>query len=171
VHKSDAGGVRLNLETQEEVRQAYREMSARIGSEMTGGIVQRMLPGGVEIIVGGVNYPVFGPLVMVGMGGVQADLLADRAFRVPPVADAVEMIDSLRCASLLYGYRGSQPVSVAALADQIVRVGRMLEDLPEVAELDLNPVIVTARGAAAVDVRVRVAPCEASPSPLLRRLR
>ena len=84
VHKSDVGGVRLDLRTPDEVRQAYRDMSARIGPEMTGAIVQRMLPGGVEIIVGGVNYPAFGPLVMVGMGGVLADLLADRAFRVRP---------------------------------------------------------------------------------------
>lgn len=173
VHKSDVGGVRLGLKTAGDVRDAYRDMAARIGAEMTGAIVQRMLPAGVEIIIGGVTYPVFGPLVMVGMGGVTADLLADRAFRVPPVdaAAAREMIGELRCAPLLHGYRGSPPADVEALAGQVARVSRLLEDLPQVAELDLNPVIVTPQGATAVDVRVRVAPAQAPPSPLLRRLR
>ncbi|MFC4119844.1 GNAT family N-acetyltransferase [Nonomuraea zeae] len=169
VHKSDVGGVRLDLRSSEEARQAYLDMSRRLG--IRGAIVQRMLPGGVEIIVGGVNYPVFGPLVMVGMGGVMADLLADRAFRVPPVTDPAAMIGELRCAPLLHGYRGTQPADVAALAEQITRIGRLLDDLPQVAELDLNPVIVTADGATTVDARVRVAPCDPPPSPLLRRLR
>ncbi|MFB4294718.1 acetate--CoA ligase family protein [Nonomuraea sp. ATR24] len=103
--------------------------------------------------IGGVNYPAFGPLVMVGMGGVMADLLADRAFRVPPVADAAAMIEELRCAPLLHGYRGSPPVDIPALAGQLERVGRLLEDLPQVAELDLNPVVVTPEGATTVDAR------------------
>ncbi|MFG2076297.1 bifunctional acetate--CoA ligase family protein/GNAT family N-acetyltransferase [Nonomuraea maritima] len=171
VHKSEVGGVRLDLRTADDVWQAYRDMSARLGALMTGGVVQRMLPGGVEVIVGGVNYPRFGPLVMVGMGGVLADLLADRAFRIAPVVDPLDMIGELRCAPVLYGYRGSPPVDVQALAEQIVRTGRLLEDLPQVAELDLNPVIVTPEGAVAVDALVRVKPCEPPPSPLLRRLR
>ncbi|MFC7106767.1 acetate--CoA ligase family protein [Nonomuraea rubra] len=171
VHKSDVGGVRLDLRTEEQVRQAYGEMAARLGAEMTGAIVQPMLQGGVEVIVGGVSYPAFGPLVMVGMGGVLADLLADRAFRVPPVTDAAGMIEELRCAPLLHGYRGSPPVDAEALADRITRIGRLLDDLPHVAELDLNPVIVTADDAVTVDARIRVAPCEPPPSPLLRRLR
>ncbi|MEV4751183.1 GNAT family N-acetyltransferase [Streptosporangium sp. NPDC049248] len=171
VHKSEVGGVRLNLRTPDEVRRAYHDMSAQIGAEMTGAIVQRMLSGGVEIIVGGVNYSMFGPLVMVGMGGVMADLLADRVFRVPPVIDAIDMINELRCAPVLYGYRGSPPVDVPALADQVVRIGRLLEDLPQVAELDLNPVVVTSGGTATVDARIRLAPAEKPPSPLLRRLR
>ncbi|MCF6474874.1 GNAT family N-acetyltransferase [Nonomuraea sp. MG754425] len=171
VHKSEVGGVRLGLRTPDEVRRAYAEISGRLGARMTGAVVQRMSPAGVEIILGGVNYPVFGPLVMVGMGGVSADLLADRAFRVPPVTDAADMIGELRCAPLLHGYRGSPPVAADALADRIIRVGRLLDDLPQVAELDLNPVIVTPDGATAVDARIRVTPCEPPPPPLLRRLR
>ncbi|WP_245651942.1 acetate--CoA ligase family protein [Streptosporangium amethystogenes] len=167
VHKSEAGGVRLGLRTPDEVRQAYQEISERVGPDMTGAIVQRMLPAGVEIILGGVNYPAFGPLVMAGMGGV----LADRTFRVPPVTDPTDMIGELRCSPLLHGYRGSPPVNVDALADQITRIGRLLDDLPQVAELDLNPVIVTPDGATTVDARIRVAPCEPPPPPLLRRLR
>ncbi|WP_084965792.1 GNAT family N-acetyltransferase [Thermoactinospora rubra] len=173
VHKSDVGGVRLGLRTPEEVRHAYREMAEAIGPEMTGALVQPMLPAGVEIIVGGVTYPSFGPLVMAGMGGVAADLLGDRALRVPPLTaeTALDMIGELRCAPLLRGYRGRPPVDVEALARQVVGVADLLEDLPEVAELDLNPVIVTPQGAVCVDARIRLMPCEPSPSPLRRRLR
>ncbi|MEV0584529.1 GNAT family N-acetyltransferase [Nonomuraea sp. NPDC050310] len=172
VHKSDVGGVRLGLETQEQVRQAYRDMAATI-PEMSGAVVQHQLAKGVELIVGGVAYPAFGPLIMTGMGGVTADLLGDRAFRVPPLtrAEAIEMLGELRCSPLLYGYRGSEPVDVDALADQIVRVSHLLDDLPEIAELDLNPLIVTPHGVAAVDVRIRLAPAGARPSPLRRHLR
>ncbi|MET8158316.1 GNAT family N-acetyltransferase [Sphaerisporangium sp. NPDC005289] len=127
----------------------------------------------VEIIVGGVNYPAFGPLVMVGMGGVTADLLADRAFRVPPLSldAAAELIADLRCSPLLYGHRGRPKADVRSLAEQIVRVGRLLDALPEVAELDLDPVIVSPSGAVAVDARVRLAPSTPAPSPFARRLR
>lgn len=112
LHKSDAGGVRLGLRTSAEVHGAYRVMKDTIGQEMTGAIVQPMAPDGVEIIVGAVRHPSFGPLVMVGMGGVSAELLTDRAFRGPPLTrqDATEMIRELRCAPLLFGYRGRPAV-------------------------------------------------------------
>ncbi|GAA0971702.1 bifunctional GNAT family N-acetyltransferase/acetate--CoA ligase family protein [Acrocarpospora macrocephala] len=173
VHKSDVGGVRTGLNTPAEVQQAYRDMAAQVGPTMTGAVVQHMVPDGVEIILGGVNYPAFGPLVMVGMGGVTADLLADRSFRVPPLtpATAAEMIADLRCSPLLYGYRNRPRANTTALTDQIVRVGRLLDALPEVAELDLNPVIVTPRAAITVDARIRLAPADPPPSPFARRLR
>ncbi|MFI9561241.1 bifunctional acetate--CoA ligase family protein/GNAT family N-acetyltransferase [Nonomuraea endophytica] len=173
VHKSDVGGVRLDLNSPQEVEQAYQDMTQTVGPAMTGAIVQRMLASGVEIIVGGVNYPAFGPLVMVGMGGVTADLLADRAFRTTPitVSSATAMIEELRCAPLLHGYRGSVPVNAGALAEQIVAVGQLLQDLPEVAELDLNPVIVTPKGATTADVRIRLSAVPPNPSPLRRHLR
>jgi acyl-CoA synthetase (NDP forming) len=173
VHKSDVGGVRLGLSGAEQVRDAYRDMAATIGQEMTGAIVQPMVPEGVEIIVGGVGYPSFGPLVMVGMGGVAADLIADRSFRMPPfpVETAAEMIADLHCSPLLYGYRGRPKADSAALAELVTQVGRMMDALPEVAELDLNPVIVTPEGAVAVDARVRVAPSPHMPSPYARQLR
>jgi acyl-CoA synthetase (NDP forming)/RimJ/RimL family protein N-acetyltransferase len=173
VHKSDVGGVALGLVTQADVARAYREMAERIGPAMTGAIVQRMAENGVEIIVGGVEHASFGPLLMVGMGGRAAELLTDRTFRVPPVSrrDAAEMLRELRCFPLLDGYRGRPKVNVAALEEQIVRVARLLDEVPEVAELDLNPVIVTPRGAAAVDIRLRLAPIPPPPSPYRRRLR
>ncbi|MEV7011388.1 GNAT family N-acetyltransferase [Streptosporangium sp. NPDC051022] len=173
VHKSDVGGVRLGLGTVQEVRRAYREMAGAIGPAMTGAIVQPMAEAGVEMIIGGVAHETFGPLLMVGMGGVAAELMADRSFRVPPLdeRDPAAMIAELRCAPLLTGYRGRPAVDVAALREQIVGVGRLLDDLPQVAELDLNPVIVTASGAVAVDVRIRLAPSAPPPSPFRRRLR
>ncbi|ETK32844.1 bifunctional acetate--CoA ligase family protein/GNAT family N-acetyltransferase [Microbispora sp. ATCC PTA-5024] len=173
VHKSDVGGVRTGLQTPEQVRQAYREMAARIGSAMKGAIVQAMAAEGVEIILGGVAHQAFGPLIMVGWGGVTTELLADRAFRVPPIdrAEAGRMIAELRCAPLLHGYRGRPEADVPALENQIIRVGRLMDDLPEIAELDLNPVIVTPGGVVAVDARVRLAPAPQPPSLFLRRLR
>jgi acyl-CoA synthetase (NDP forming)/GNAT superfamily N-acetyltransferase len=173
VHKSDVGAVALDLRTPEQVADAYRRMAHDIGRAMTGAIVQPMARDGVEIIVGGVRHPAFGPLLMVGMGGVTAELLADRSFRVPPVAlqDAADMIGELRCAPLLSGYRGRPKTDVAALERQIVAVGRFLDQVPEAAELDLNPVIVTPDGALTVDARVRLAPATPSPSPFRRRLR
>jgi len=144
-----------------------------LGPAMTGALVQPMVTDGVEIIIGGVEHPAFGPLIMVGMGGLTAELLTDRAFRVPPITrrDAAEMLRELRCFPLLTGYRGRPKVNVGALEEQIVRVARFLEEIPEAAELDLNPVLVTPRGAAAVDVRLRLAPLPPPPSPYRRRLR
>src|SRR5690606_8753476 len=99
VHKSDVGGVALDLATPADVAQAYREMAERLGPAMTGALVQPMVTDGVEIIIGGVEHPAFGPLIMVGMGGLTAELLTDRAFRVPPITrrDAAEMLRELRC--------------------------------------------------------------------------
>ncbi|GLX99521.1 GNAT family N-acetyltransferase [Herbidospora sp. NBRC 101105] len=173
VHKSDVGGVRVGLTTPEETRAAFVAMRESIGAEMTGAVVQPMVEQGTEIIVGGVNYPAFGPLVMVGMGGVTADLLADRAFRVPPfsAATAEGMIRELRSHPVLYGYRGRPPADAQALAEVVRRVGLLMDALPEVAELDLNPVIVTPGGAVAVDARIRLAPAGRPPSPFIRRLR
>ncbi len=173
VHKSDVGGVRVGLGTPEEVRRAYREMAGTIGPAMTGAIVQPVVEAGVEIIIGGVAHEAFGPLIMVGMGGVTAELLADRSFRVPPISDqdAAAMLAELRCAPLLSGYRGRPPVDTTALREQIIGVGQLLDDLPEVAELDLNPVIVTPSGTVTVDLRIRLAPAAPPPSPFRRRLR
>jgi acyl-CoA synthetase (NDP forming) len=110
--------------------------------------------------------------VMVGMGGTAAELLGGRVFRSAPLGEgeAGEMIRSLRCAPLLFGYRGRPLAAVPALEDQVLRVARLVADNPEIAELDLNPVIVTPRGAAAVDVRIRLAPPPPAPSPINRAL-
>jgi acyl-CoA synthetase (NDP forming) len=118
-----------------------------------------MVPGGVEMVVGAAIDPEFGHLLMAGLGGVTVELLADVAFRVLPLTDqdAKEMIDGLRGAPLLRGYRGAPVADEPALVDLLQRVSCLLRDLPEIAELDLNPVMVlpAGQGARAVDVRVR----------------
>jgi acetyl coenzyme A synthetase (ADP forming)-like protein len=172
VHKSDVGGVRLDLASADEVAAAYREMAGALGGAMTGALVQRMAEPGVETIVGVVLDPLFGPLVMFGLGGVATELLRDRAFRILPLtdADAAELVRSLRASPLLFGYRGSPPVAVGALEDVLQRVARLAATVHQVAELDLNPVIVSPSGVAIVDARVRVLPVAPEPDELLRRM-
>ncbi len=172
VHKTDAGAVKLDLRTAEEVAEAYGELEKAFGSRLRRVLVQPMLAGGVETLVGVVQEAVFGPLVVFGLGGVATDVLGDKAARLAPLTgdDADEMIRSVRAAPLLFGHRGTAAVDTAALADVLVRISRLADDLPEVAELDLNPVIATAGGAHAVDVRIRLAPAEPH-DPFLRQLR
>ncbi|MCU1449694.1 MAG: CoA-binding domain protein [Acidimicrobiales bacterium] len=173
VHKTDVGAVRLNLATPEEARAAFTSMADALGPDMGGAVVQPMASPGVETIVGIAQDPSFGPLVMFGLGGVATDLLGDRGFRLVPItdSDAAELVLSVRAAPLLSGYRGAPPTDVGALKDLIVRVGRLADELPEVAEMDLNPVIVSPSGVVAVDVKVRVAPVSSPAEPYLRRLR
>ncbi|HEY8524666.1 MAG TPA: GNAT family N-acetyltransferase [Acidimicrobiales bacterium] len=172
VHKSDEGGVRLGLDSGTAVADAYREMADRLGDRMTGAVVQQMAEPGVETIAGVVQDPLFGPLVMFGLGGVATELLGDRSFRILPLTDldAAELVRSLRSSPLLFGYRGAPPADVAALEDTLQRVARLAGVVPEIAELDLNPVIVSPSGAVAVDCRARVAPVPKRPPPDLRRL-
>jgi len=160
VHKTDVGAVRLGLGSEGELRRAFDAMRSDLGDAMGGGLVQAMADTGVEIVVGVVNDPLFGPLVMFGLGGVATELLGDRSFRILPLTDidAAELVRSLRGSPLLTGYRGSAPVDLAALEDLVLRVARLAEQVPEIAELDLNPVIVTARGVVTVDAKVRLAP-------------
>jgi acyl-CoA synthetase (NDP forming) len=172
VHKSDAGAVKLNLSTPREVTEAYRDLADRFGSRLRQVLVQPMLAHGIETLVGVVQEPVFGPLVVFGLGGVTTDVLGDYAARLTPLsqASADDMIRQLRAAPLLFGHRGTRPVDASALTDVLLRVSRLADDLPEVAELDLNPVIASSDGACAVDARVRVARAEHT-DPFLRRLR
>jgi acyl-CoA synthetase (NDP forming) len=120
--------------------------------------VQRQISATVELVAGLVHDPLFGSVVMLGLGGVQTDLLGDRALRLVPMMDldAGRMWRSLRAAALLTGYRGADPVDTAALEDLLLRLGRLAEDMPEVAELDLNPVLALPDRCVAVDARVRV---------------
>jgi acyl-CoA synthetase (NDP forming) len=172
VHKSDAGAVKLNLSTPWEVTEAYRDLADRFGSRLRQVLVQPMVADGIETLVGVVQEPVFGPLIVFGLGGVTTDVLGDYAARLTPLSQdgAGDMIRELRAAPLLFGHRGTRPVDASALTDVLLRVSRLADDLPEVAELDLNPVIASPDGACAVDARVRVAPAEHT-DPFLRRLR
>jgi acyl-CoA synthetase (NDP forming) len=172
LHKTEAGAVRLDLRSAGEVAGAYAELASAFGDRLQRVLVQPMVAGGVETIVGVVQEPVFGPLVVFGLGGVTTDVLGDRSARLTPLTntDAKAMIGELKAASLLLGRAGSPPVDTAGLAEVLVRVSRLADDLPEAAELDLNPVIARPDGVQAVDVRVRVAPAVAR-DPFLRQLR
>jgi acyl-CoA synthetase (NDP forming)/GNAT superfamily N-acetyltransferase len=173
VHKSDIGAVWLNLSGPEAVRRAYIAIATVLGVSTPDVIVQRMAPSGVELVAGLVHDPRFGSLVMAGLGGVQTDLLGDRSFRLLPLttADAHDMWCSLRSAPLLTGYRGSEPADTGAVEDLLLRLGRLAEEVPEVAELDLNPVLAGPDGAVAVDVKLRLAPIGNEPDPYLRTLK
>ncbi|WP_334143772.1 bifunctional acetate--CoA ligase family protein/GNAT family N-acetyltransferase [Rhabdothermincola sp.] len=173
VHKTDVGAVRLGLASAEQVREAFEQVTAAAADHGGGVVVQAMAESGVETIVGVVQDPAFGPLVMFGMGGVATELLADRAFRIVPVTDtdAAEVVRSLRASPLLFGYRGAAPVATGALEELLVRVGVLADELPEVVELDLNPVIATPAGVVAVDAKVRVRPVEPHRHDELRRVR
>jgi acyl-CoA synthetase (NDP forming) len=168
LHKTDVGAVVLGLSGREEVEREARRMSAALtdaGHPPSGFVVQRMVTGGVEMLVGVVHDPVFGPVLACGAGGTAAELLKDVAVRITPVTDrgVAEMIRSLTTFPLLDGYRGVPKADVAALEELLLRVGAMVEAHPEVAEMDLNPVLVLERGAVAVDARIRIEP--ATPPP------
>ena len=140
------------------MRSTYADFAARFGNEMTSVLVQRMVPKGVEMIVGAVHDPQFGPVIACGTGGVLVDVIADSAFRLHPLSasDAKEMIAELRGARLLSGYRGAPPADESALRDTLLRVSALLTVAPEIQELDLNPVIVLRSGVRVADVRVRI---------------
>jgi len=171
VHKTDVGGVRLGVPDEAELRRVFAELAALCPGR-PAVLVQPMTPAGTEVILGAVQDDQFGPTVMIGSGGILADVIADRAFRLAPlgVQDAEDMLADLRTAVLFDGYRGAPTVSRAALADLAVRIGALVDDLPEVAELDLNPVICRGENLLVVDARVRVAAAAPRPNPLLRNL-
>jgi acetate---CoA ligase (ADP-forming) len=176
LHKTDVGGVRLGLENPDAVAAAYDDMAARLaaaGLDMTGAHVQPMASPGVEVIAGLLRDPSFGPLVMFGLGGVAAELVGDTALKVAPLTaeDAAELVRGLRSSPLLFGYRGAAPTDTAALEDLLLRLSVLGQQVPELAELDLNPVIAGPDRVQAVDWRMRLAPADPNPGRDLRRLR
>jgi acyl-CoA synthetase (NDP forming) len=171
LHKSDANAVRLGVANEAAVRAAFADLRSRLGAHMTGVLVQAMATGGVEMFVGGLQDPAFGPVVFCGSGGVLVELFGDATCRLCPVSSAEVdgMLQEVRGARRLRGYRGAPPADEAAFKEVICRVAGLLDGCPEIFELDLNPVSVFARGAAALDVRIRVAPVR--PPQLTRRVR
>lgn len=160
-HKSDVGGVKLNLKNREEAAKAVKEMLETVpkrapGARLSGVLMYRMAPQGLEVIVGGVRDGVFGPVVMFGLGGVYVEVLKDVSFRIAPISreDALEMMSEIKSAKVLEGYRGQPPVDKEALANIIVGLSKLLEENEEVESVDLNPVMAYPSGAIAVDVRV-----------------
>jgi acyl-CoA synthetase (NDP forming) len=171
-HRPELGTVRLDIAGEQELLAAYDAMTTRLGTD-AGLAVQAMAPPGVATVIRAIDDPSFGALVSFGMGGVATELLGDHGFRVLPLTDldAAELVRSVRAAPLLFGYRGSEPVDVAALETLLLRVARLADDLPEVAELELNPVIVAAKGTSVLSATARVAPPRARLDLGPRRLR
>jgi acetate---CoA ligase (ADP-forming) subunit beta len=162
-HKSDVGGVRLGLESKEEVEEAFDEIMASVRAAQTdvrveGVAVQKMAPAGTEVIVGMSKDAQFGPVMMFGLGGVFVEVLKDVAFRIVPLEgkDAREMVREIRGFAVLEGVRGQPASDLAALENLILRVSEFIEAHPEIEELDLNPVLVYPDGALAVDARIVV---------------
>ena len=171
LHKTDAGAVELDLRGADEVRAAMSRLQARFAGRMSGVLVEPMITGGVETIVGVVQEPVFGPVVVFGLGGVATDVLGDHAARLAPLtgADADDLIHSIRAAPALLGRSGRPAADIGAVRDTLLRVSRLADDLPQVAELDLNPVIARPDGVIAVDARIHVTR-DGLADPFLRQL-
>jgi acyl-CoA synthetase (NDP forming) len=158
-HKTETGGIALDIRNEESVRVAAERMGGPV-------VVQRMVEGGTELLAGLVQDPVFGPLVAFGPGGVLAELIGEASFRIAPLTDvdADELLAEGKAGVLVAGFRGAPAADRPALADLLHRLSRLGEDLPAVAELDLNPVLALPEGCVAVDARVRVQ----RPEPLAR---
>jgi acetate---CoA ligase (ADP-forming) len=159
IHKTERGGVALGLSDEAAIRQAYTGMLDRLGRDLTGVLVQEMVPGGVEVIVGATLDPTFGPLVLYGSGGILVELLNDVAFRISPLTetDVRDMINEVKGTALVRGYRGAPRADEEALSEIILRVSALIEICPQIHELDANPVKVLEKGAIVVGARVRVA--------------
>jgi acyl-CoA synthetase (NDP forming)/GNAT superfamily N-acetyltransferase len=176
-HKTELGGVRVGLRNGGEVRAAYAGVASAGGEAAAGAIVQPVVRPGVELLVGINRAEPYPPVVLIGLGGTATELLDDKAVRLAPLTDldAREAIRELRTAPLLTGHRGSPAADVAAVEDLLLRVSALADEVPELAELDLNPVIARPDGVVAVDVKARLAPVAPDEDllrdPLLRRLR
>jgi len=161
-HRVDLGAVRLDIGTQEELHDDVTRMRRMLAAAGGGGdlVVQRMAPAGVACVVRTVEDPLFGPVVTFGLAGDADDLLGDLAHRIPPLTDVdvEDLVRSVRASPRLFGHRGAEPVDVAALSDVIARISRLGDDLPELASLELNPIVVHPAGAAVLGAAVRLAP-------------
>ncbi len=163
VHKSDAGGVVVGIRGESELRDAYRGMMERIARNcpeavIDGVLIQQMLRGGVEVVVGGLKNAQFGPVVMFGLGGIYIEVFKDVEFRLAPVShgEARRQIEATKVYKLLQGVRGQDPCDIGALCGVITGVGSMLIEHPEVSEIDFNPILCYPDGCVAVDARIVV---------------
>lgn len=161
IHKSDAGGVMVNLKNAAEVKSAYRkilENAKRYSStvRIIGVLVQEMAPPSTEVIVGAVKDSQFGPTLMFGLGGIFVELLKDVTFKVAPITreDAQEMVTKVKAYPLLKGYRNTPPADIDALVNILLNTSKLVMDHLEIKELDLNPILVYEKGAKTVDARI-----------------
>lgn len=165
VHKSDVGGVKLNIQNVTQAGKAYSEILANVKkhypkAKVVGISVQKMARQGIEVIIGMTKDAQFGPVIMFGLGGILVEILKDVSFRIVPLArrDAAEMITEIKGFPVLKGYRGQDPADVPFLEELIIKVSDFVDKNPEIKELDLNPVFAYKSGAMAVDARIILEP-------------
>ncbi len=165
VHKSDVGGVKINLRSEEDVKRAYEEIMKSVkekapGAKITGILVQEMVPEGLEVIVGATRDPTFGPVLLFGLGGIFVEVLKDVSFRIAPVTryDAESMLTEIKAAKLLEGYRGMPPRDKEALVKIIMNLSKFMEEQESVSDVDLNPIMAfeVGKGAKIADARVLI---------------
>jgi acyl-CoA synthetase (NDP forming) len=163
VHKTDVGGVRLNLQDETAVRDAFVEIQNRLAQDgkpdaMDGVLVQPMISSGVELMIGVTQDPSFGPLIGFGLGGIHVEILKDVCFRITPITDrdAREMVRGIKGYRLLEGYRGHPSADIAAIETLLLRVSRLVEEVSEIVELDLNPVMALPPGQGCLIVDARI---------------
>ena len=163
IHKSDAGGVKVGLKSNEEVRAAFKTITDNAKkynphAEIKGVLIQEMVKSAKEIILGAKQDPLFGPLIMFGLGGIYVEILKDVVFRLAPIDEheAAKMVESIKTVKLLKGVRGEKPSDLKAVVDSLQRLSQLIVDFPEIEEFDMNPLLVLeeGRGARAVDVRI-----------------
>ncbi|MGH8915992.1 MAG: acetate--CoA ligase family protein, partial [Acidimicrobiia bacterium] len=173
LHKSDVGGVALDVRGDREVKDAYNRVTRAV-DDATGVLVQEFVLGGHEVLIGMTHDPNFGPLVVFGLGGIYVELLQDVAFRIHPLTDvdAAEMVREIKGARLLDGYRNQPKGDVEALEQALLAVSGLVRAVPELLEMDLNPVKVLEPGAGVVvvDARMRIRAVEARKHPRMRDL-
>ena len=166
LHKSDVGGVRVGLKSASEVAHGFESMMRHIGrvrprAQLCGTLIQEMVTGGKEVILGMTRDPQFGPMLMFGLGGIYVEILKDVAFRIAPLtrADAAGIVDEIRSIALLKGARGEEPADLEAVREGLLRLSQLATDFPEIMELDINPLRVFAegKGAVAIDARLTLA--------------
>lgn len=171
LHKSDVGGVVLNIEGESEVRKGYAAVTSAV-DDAQGALVQQFVEGGHEVLIGMTEDPNFGPLLVFGLGGVFVELIGDVAFRIHPLTDldAEEMVSEVKSAKLLEGYRGGAAGDVPAVREALLRVSALVADLPEIVEMDMNPVKVAepGQGLSVVDARIKVRPVKGAYLPSRR---
>jgi len=161
IHKSDSGGVKLSLNNGTEVKKAYDEILKKVRKQYPDAVVhgvsvQKMIRPGTEVIVGTSKDSQFGPVIMFGLGGIFVELLKDVSFRVIPIErrDAQEMIKEIKGYPLLQGYRGKEPANISVLVEMILKISKLIEENPQIKELELNPIFAFGDKAVAVDARI-----------------
>ncbi|MGQ9508391.1 MAG: acetate--CoA ligase family protein [Thermodesulfobacteriota bacterium] len=155
-HKSDVGGVVLNIESLKKAEETYKKMVNLHSENQLGVLIQKMIPNGKEVILGGKRDPSFGPILLFGIGGIYVEVLKETSLRVAPInrSEALEMITELKSYPLLKGIRGETPRDIEALIENLLRVSQLMMDFPEIEGLDINPIIALEKGAVAVDARI-----------------